>query len=117
MSKVVPGSKMADAPELKTDELADEVLGKLEKYNQRCVLMGSYMNLCSPDMSAHERSPMKYREHLRLDKNIGAEIVGKETGARNIAGKSCPECPMEESMFFMTERVTVGGHMRRARGA
>ena len=38
MSKVVPGFKMADAPELLTDALADEVRGLLEKYNQRCVL-------------------------------------------------------------------------------
>ena len=37
MSKVVPGFKMADAPELLTDALADEVRGLLEKYNQRCV--------------------------------------------------------------------------------
>ncbi len=56
MSKVVPGFKMADAPELLTDALADEVRGLLEKYNQRCVLLGCYLNLCSPDLSAHERN-------------------------------------------------------------
>ena len=33
MSKVVPGFKMADAPELLTDALADEGRGVLEKYD------------------------------------------------------------------------------------
>lgn len=68
MSKVVPGFKMADAPELLTDALADEVRGLLEKYNQRCVLLGCYLNLCSPDLSAHERTLMNYRAHLRFGK-------------------------------------------------
>lgn len=68
MSKVVPGFKMADAPELLTDALADEVRGLLEKYNQRCVLLGCYLNLCSPDLAAHERTLMNYRAHLRFGK-------------------------------------------------
>lgn len=73
MSKVVPGFKMADAPELLTDALADEVRGLLEKYNQRCVLLGCYLNLCSPDLSAHERTLMNYRAHLRFGKNRRAD--------------------------------------------
>lgn len=80
MSKVMPGFKMADAPELLTDALADEVRGLLEKYNQRCVLLGCYLNLCSPDLSAHERTLMNYRAHLRFGKKIGALMVG--TGNR-----------------------------------
>ena len=105
MSKVVPGFKMADAPELLTDALADEVRGMLEKYNQRCVLLGCYLNLCSPDLSAHERTLMNYRAHLRFGKKIGALMVGTETGAPNIGYKSCPECRKEESLRLFIERV------------
>ena len=105
MSKVVPGFKMADAPELLTDALADEVRGLLEKYNQRCVLLGCYLNLCSPDLSAHERTLMNYRAHLRFGKKIGALMVGTETGAPNIGYKSCPECRTEESQRLFIERV------------
>lgn len=105
MSKVVPGFKMADAPELLTDALADEVRGLLEKYNQRCVLLGCYLNLCSPDLSAHERTLMNYRAHLRFGKKIGALMVGTETGAPNIGYKSCPECRTEESLRLFIERV------------
>ena len=107
MSKVVPGFKMADAPELLTDALADEVRGLLEKYNQRCVLLGCYLNLCSPDLSAHERTLMNYRAHLRFGKKIGALMVGTETGAPNIGYKSCPECRTEEEgMMLAIEPVT-----------
>ena len=105
MSKVVPGFKMADAPELLTDALADEVRGLLEKYNQRCVLLGCYLNLCSPDLAAHERTLMNYRAHLRFGKKIGALMVGTETGAPNIGYKSCPECRTEESLRLFIERV------------
>ena len=105
MSKVVPGFKMADAPELLTDALADEVRGLLEKYNQRCVLLGCYLNLCSPDLSAHERTLMNYRAHLRFGKKIGALMVGTETGAPNIGYKSCPACRTEESLRLFIERV------------
>lgn len=105
MSKVVPGFKMADAPELLTDALADEVRGLLEKYNQRCVLLGCYLNLCNPDLSAHERTLMNYRAHLRFGKKIGALMVGTETGAPNIGYKSCPECRTEESLRLFIERV------------
>ena len=101
----MPGFKMADAPELLTDALADEVRGLLEKYNQRCVLLGCYLNLCSPDLSAHERTLMNYRAHLRFGKKIGALMVGTETGAPNIGYKSCPECRTEESLRLFIERV------------
>ena len=63
------------------------------------------MNLCSPDLSAHERTLMNYRAHLRFGKKIGALMVGTETGAPNIGYKSCPECRTEESLRLFIERV------------
>ena len=105
MSKVIPGFKMADAPELLNDALADEVRGLLEKYNQRCVLLGCYLNLCSPDLAAHERTLAIYRAHLRFAKKIGALMVGTETGAPNVDYKSCPECRTEESLRLFIDRV------------
>lgn len=105
MSKVVPGFKMADAPELLTDALAEEVRDLLEKYQQRCVLLGCYLNLCSPDLAAHERTLENYRAHLRFGKKIGALMVGTETGAPNTGYKTCPECRTEESLRLFIERV------------
>lgn len=105
MSKVIPGFKMADAPELLTDALAEEVRGLLEKYHQRCVLLGCYLNLCSPDSAAHERTLENYRAHLRFGKKIGALMVGTETGAPNTVYKTCPECRTEESLRLFIDRV------------
>ena len=96
MSKVVPGFKMADAPELLTDALADEVRGLLEKYNQRCVLLGCYLNLCSPDLSAHERTLMKdiamldqmYELNLKYYKELTMYIIaGKKRLAEVRSGE------------------------------
>ena len=56
MSKVIPGFKMSDAPALLTDELADEVRALLEANGQTCVLLGCYLNLCSPDMEYHAKT-------------------------------------------------------------
>ena len=105
MSKVIPGFKMADAPELLTDALADEVRGLMEKSGQQCVLLGCYLNLCSPDAAAHERTLAIYRAHLKFAKKIGALMVGTETGAPNTGYKSCPECRTEESLRLFIERV------------
>lgn len=105
LSKVIPGFKMADAPELLTDALAEEVRGLLEKYEQRCVLLGCYLNLCSPDLAAHERTLANYRAHLRFGRKIGALMVGTETGAPNTGYQTCPACRTEESLRLFIERV------------
>ncbi len=105
MSKVVPGFKMAQAPELLTDALADEVRGLLDKYNQQCVLLGCYLNLCTPDLDAYAHTLDIYRAHLRFAKKIGAQMVGTETGAPNTAYKTCPECRTEESLQLFIERA------------
>lgn len=106
MSKVIPGFKMADAPRLLTDKLADEVRALLEKHGQTCVLLGCYLNLCSPDLAAHEKTVEIYRAHLRFAKRMGALLVGTETGAPNTGYKTCPECYTEEALQLFIDRVT-----------
>ena len=106
MGKVVPGFRMADAPELLTDELADHVRTLLEKNGQTCVLLGCYLNLCSPDMESHERTVEIYKAHLRFAKKIGALLVGTETGAPNTGYKTCPECFTDEALQLFIDRVT-----------
>lgn len=106
MSKVVPGFKMADAPELLTDALADEVRGLLEKYNQRCVLLGCYLNLCSPDLSgARAHADELSCAFAVWQKNRRADGRHGKPGAPNIGYKSCPECRTEESLRLFIERV------------
>lgn len=106
MSKVVPGFKMADAPALLTKELAAEVRALLRKYDMTCVLLGCYLNLCSPDEEAHARTLEIYKAHLRFGRMIGARLVGTETGAPNVTYTSCPECWTEEALALFMDRVT-----------
>lgn len=106
MSKVIPGFKMADAPTLLTDELADEVRALLESNGQTCVLLGCYLNLCSPDLESHEKTVEIYKAHLRFAKRMGALLVGTETGAPNTGYKTCPECYTEEALQLFIDRVT-----------
>lgn len=106
MSKVIPGFKMSDAPTLLTDELADEVRAQLEANGQTCVLLGCYLNLCSPDMEDHAKTVEIYKAHLRFAKRMGALLVGTETGAPNTGYKTCPECFTEEALQLFIDRVT-----------
>ncbi len=106
MSKVIPGFRMADAPELLTDELADAVRAQLEANGQTCVLLGCYLNLCSPDLADHEKTVEIYKAHLRFAKRMGALLVGTETGAPNTGYKTCPECFTEEALQLFIDRVT-----------
>ena len=83
LGKLIPGFKMSDAPALLTDELAETVKAELAKNGQTCVLLGCYLNLCSPDLESHEKTVEIYKAHLRFAKKIGATLVGTETGAPN----------------------------------
>ena len=106
LGKLIPGFKMSDAPALLTDELAAQVRAELDKNGQTCVLLGCYLNLCSPDMEDHAKTVEIYKAHLRFAKKIGALLVGTETGAPNTTYSTCPECFTEEALQLFLERVT-----------
>lgn len=106
LGKLIPGFSMAKAPELLTDELAAQVRAELDKNGQTCVLLGCYLNLCSPDLESHEKTVEIYKAHLRFAKKIGALLVGTETGAPNTTYSTCPECYTEEALQLFIERVT-----------
>ena len=106
LGKLIPGFSMAKAPELLTDELAAQVRAELDKNGQTCVLLGCYLNLCSPDMEDHQKTVEIYKAHLRFAKKIGALLVGTETGAPNTTYSTCPECYTEEALQLFIERVT-----------
>ena len=106
LGKLIPGFSMAKAPELLTDELAAEVKAELERNGQTCVLLGCYLNLCSPDLESHEKTVEIYKAHLRFAKKIGALLVGTETGAPNTTYSTCPECYTEEALQLFIDRVT-----------
>ena len=106
LGKLIPGFKMADAPALLTDELAEAVKAELDKNGQTCVLLGCYLNLCSPDLEAHAKTVEIYKAHLRFAKKIGATLVGTETGAPNTTYSTCPECYTEEALQLFIDRVT-----------
>ena len=106
LGKLIPGFKMSDAPALLTDELAAQVRAELDKNGQTCVLLGCYLNLCSPDMEDHAKTVEIYKAHLRFAKKIGALLVGTETGAPNTTYSTCPECYTEEALQLFIDRVT-----------
>lgn len=106
LGKLIPGFKMGDAPALLTDELAAQVRAELDKNGQTCVLLGCYLNLCSPDLEDHAKTVEIYKAHLRFAKKIGALLVGTETGAPNTTYSTCPECFTEEALQLFIERVT-----------
>ena len=106
LARLIPGFSMAKAPELLTDELAAEVKAELDKNGQTCVLLGCYLNLCSPDLESHEKTVEIYNAHLRFAKRMGALLVGTETGAPNTTYSTCPECFTEEALQLFIERVT-----------
>lgn len=106
LGKLIPGFKIADAPALLTDELAEAVKAELDKNGQTCVLLGCYLNLCSPDLEAHAKTVEIYKAHLRFAKKIGATLVGTETGAPNTTYSTCPECYTEEALQLFIDRVT-----------
>ena len=106
LARLIPGFSMSKAPELLTDELAAEVKAELDKNGQTCVLLGCYLNLCSPDMEDHAKTVEIYKAHLRFAKKIGATLVGTETGAPNTTYSTCPECYTEEALQLFIDRVT-----------
>ncbi len=106
MSKVDSAFRMADAPALLTDELAAKVKAQLKENGQSCVLLGCYLNLCTPDLEEYAKTLEIYKAHLRFAKAIGAKLVGTETGAPNTSYTPCPECYTEEALQLFIERVT-----------
>ena len=105
MGKVIPGFKMSDAPALLTPELAREVRDTLERYGMRCVLLGCYLNLATPDEAELANTLASYKAHLHFARAIGARVVGTETGAPNTAYATCPECWTEESLQLFIDRL------------
>lgn len=106
LSKVIPGFRMQDAPDLLTPALAQEIRALLEKYQISCALLGCYLNLCSPDLDSHAKTLDIYKAHLRFAKMIGAAMVGTETGAPNTTYTTVPQCWTEESLQLFIQRVT-----------
>ncbi len=106
LARILPGFRMSDAPALLTEELAAAVRAELAKNGQTCVLLGCYLNLCSPDLEEHAKTAELYKAHLRFAKMIGATLVGTETGAPNTTYSTCPECFTEEALQLFIERVT-----------
>ena len=90
MGKAVPGFRMAEAPSLLTDDLADEVRQELNRANIECAVLGCYLKMAAADEEEAERVREIYRAHLRFASRIGARCVGTETPpADGPEGEAC----------------------------
>ena len=105
MQRVTPGFRMMDAPTLLTQDLADETVAKLKKYDIQPAVLGCYLNLGTPDLEELERSYACYRAHLRFGRMIGAKVVGTETGDLNTTYTFDPSCRTEEALQLFIQRV------------
>lgn len=105
MQKVIPGFKMMDAPTLLTTELAQQSRELMQRYNLQFAVLGCYLNLATPDQEELERTVNCYKAHLRFAREVGALVVGTETGAPNVGYKTCPECWTDESLHLFIDRV------------
>jgi len=103
MGKAVPGFRMADAPELLTQELAAEVREELARAKIECAVLGCYLTLAAKDEEAASRTREIYLAHLRFAKWIGARCVGTETPPAE--GPDGPPCQTEENYRLLIERL------------
>lgn len=106
LSKTLSGFTMLDAPALMTDRLAGDVAGALAESGLSVAVLGCYLNLATPDEEALRRTTASYRAHLRFARQIGALVVGTETGAPNAQYRSCPECWTEDALRLLIDRLT-----------
>lgn len=105
LSKVIDGFTMADAPSLLTEELAAHVKGLLDKYSLQPAVLGCYLNLATPDKAELEMATAAYAAHLCFAAQIGAKVVGTETGAPNTGYKTTQECFTEEALQLFIARL------------
>ena len=106
MSKNIPGFSMKDAPALLDADMAATTRALLAEYGVECAVLGCYLNLATPDEETLANTLECYRAHLRFAREIGATVVGTETGAPNTGYKTCPECWTEESLQLFIRRLT-----------
>lgn len=100
------GFSMSNAPTLTTDCLAEEVSGALKESGLPVAVLGCYLNLATPDEKALRHTMACYRAHLRFARQIGALVVGTETGAPNTQYRTCPECWTEDALQLFIDRLT-----------
>lgn len=105
MQKVIPGFQMMEAPTLLTADLAAESRELMQRYGLQFAVLGCYLNLATPDQEELERTVNCYKAHLRFARQVGALVVGTETGAPNTGYKTCPECWTDEALQLFINRV------------
>ena len=103
MGKAVPGFQMNRAPELLTEDLAEEVREELARAGISCAVLGCYLKLACTDDGEAARIREIYKAHLRFAKWIGAGCVGTETPPAD--GREGEDCRTEEHYRLFLERV------------
>lgn len=106
LSKVFDNYKMT-LPEL-TPGWAREIRRGFEKAELDIAVLGCYLNLATPDEAALKKNIDIYKAHLRFNKDLGATVVGTETGAPNTAYRYEPACRTPEALeTFIRNLKTV----------
>ncbi len=70
---------------------------KLDERNIHVAVLGCYINPTNPDEDVLEAETMKFIEHLKYARAIGADMVGTETGRASADFAVVPETYTEEN--------------------
>lgn len=62
-----------------TEALCEQIRGEFEKQEIEIAVMGCYMDLGNPDETVRAQAVATFRRCLRLNKILGARVVGSET--------------------------------------
>lgn len=96
LSKVIRENSVA--PEALTPGYAMYLKRLFDKNELDIAVLGCYLNLANPDPVQLKAIQEKYMANIRFAAQLGAGVVGTETGAPNVAYKFEEACWSEESL-------------------
>lgn len=96
LSKVISENSVAN--EALTPGYAMYLKRLFDKNELDVAVLGCYLNLANPDPLQLKSIQEKYLANIRFAAQLGAGVVGTETGAPNVEYKFCEECWNEESL-------------------
>ena len=104
--QLAPGKSFADydfSPGHYSSGLGYFLGRELAARNIHIAVLGCYINPASPDPAARETAILRFIDHLRLAKHIGADMVGTETGRFSVDFSVTPATKSEECYQLVLE--------------
>jgi len=84
---------------------AQYIRGVFEKNDVDIAVLGCYKNLANPDSEQLRKITHSYMAHIRFSSQLGAGVVGTETGCPNVEYKFTPENRTDKSLGLFIENL------------